>query len=145
MLAEVLDQVLSIAFHGRGTQELYLIVPHGIEVSLIQGILRPINQLDRIWVRTGDLIWCNPQEWAILGVKLPMCIIRDRCQFPRYVLTRSPLSLFHVTSYNLYHVPLPFSMSVTCRTKRSARVIMNRGLQLEHRRGSWKNAHGSSD
>lgn len=81
----------------------------------------------------------------MFGVKLPMYIIRDGCQFPRYVFTRSPLSLFHVTSHNLYHVPLPFSMSMTCRTKRSARVTMNRGLQLEHKRGSWKNAHGSSD
>lgn len=40
-------------------------------------------------------------------------IVRNCCQFPRYVPSRTPLSLFHVTSHNLYHVPLPFSVSIT--------------------------------
>lgn len=46
-------------FTGRSTRAFYLIVPHGIEISLVQGILCPINQFDGIGIRTGDLIWGN--------------------------------------------------------------------------------------
>lgn len=68
---------------------VYLIVPHRIEVGLVQGILCPVNQLDGIGICTGDLVRRNPQERAVLGMKLPAYIVRNCSQFPG-VCSKSP-------------------------------------------------------